>query len=44
VPPQYSIPIVFNPSESEAKYYDLSLRDTLPFEVDGALAVGTFIE
>ena len=44
VPPQYSIPIVFSPSESEAKYYDLSLRDTLPFEVDGALAVGTFIE
>jgi hypothetical protein len=44
VPPRYSIPIVFGPSESEPKYYDLSLRDTLPFEVDGALAVDAFIE
>jgi len=42
--PQYSIPVVFSPSESESKYYDLSLRDTLPFEVDGALAIDAFIE
>jgi len=42
--PQYSIPIVFSPSETESTYYDLSLRDTLPFEVDGALAIDAFIQ
>jgi len=25
-------------------YYDLSLRDTVPFEVDGALAILAFIQ
>ncbi|HYQ01153.1 MAG TPA: hypothetical protein VER96_20925 [Polyangiaceae bacterium] len=40
----YSIPVVFSPSETESKYYDLTLRDTLPFEVDGALAIDAFIQ
>ena len=42
--PLYSIPIVFNASESKSEYYDLSLRDTVPFELDGTLAIDAFIE
>ena len=37
--PPYSIPVV-----RSAVYYDLSLRDTVPFEVDGALAIDAFIQ
>ena len=37
--PQYSIPVVL-----DSAFYDLSLRDTVPFEVDGALAVDSFIQ
>ncbi|MEI9937471.1 MAG: hypothetical protein WDO69_09635 [Pseudomonadota bacterium] len=42
--PQYSIPVVLSTSEPSSAYYDLSLRDTLPFEVDGALAIDAFIQ
>jgi hypothetical protein len=42
--PQYSIPVVFNASKGGPEFYDLSLRDTVPFEVDGALAIDAFIQ
>ena len=41
--PQYSIPVVFSASNG-SEYYDLSLRDTVPFEADGALAIEAFIQ
>jgi len=37
--PQYSIPVVVGDV-----YYDLSLRDTVPFEIDGGLAIDAFIQ
>jgi hypothetical protein len=42
--PQYSIPVVLGTPERSSVYYDLSLRDTVPFEIDGALAIEAFLE
>lgn len=41
--PQYSIPVVLSTSNG-SEYYNLSLRDTVPFEVEGALAIEAFIQ
>ncbi|MEO6603529.1 MAG: hypothetical protein ABIQ16_26835 [Polyangiaceae bacterium] len=35
---------VLSMPERGLAYYDLSLRETVPFEVDGALAIDAFIQ
>ena len=42
--PSYSIPVKVESVESEPKYYDLVIRDTVPFETNGVLSVDDFIE
>ena len=42
--PYYSVPIMLGAPGHGPTYYDLSLRDTVPFEVDGALAILAFIQ
>jgi len=42
--PSYSIPVKVEATGAEPMYYDLVIRDTVPFETDGVLAIDDFIE
>lgn len=42
--PEYSVPVVVATPETGTQYCNLSLRDTVPFEVDGQLKIDDFIE
>ncbi len=42
--PAYSLPVVVTAGGNGARYFDLAMRDTVPFEVDGVLAVDAFLE
>ncbi len=42
--PWLRIPIVYESEGTEARYFDLALRDVTPFEIDGRLDVDAFFE
>jgi hypothetical protein len=42
--PMYGIPVKIERENEPPKYYNLVLRDTVPFETNGVLAIADFIE
>ncbi len=42
--PAYSVPVVVTAGGEASRYFDLAMRDTVPFEVNGVLTIDAFLE